>query len=85
MSQCNSYITMKKTLLGMKSGQTGRVIEISGGYNLQQRLVSMGIYAGREITKLSHFALRGPVAIKTGRTVIALGHAVAGKIMIDIE
>lgn len=57
-------------------------MEISGGNALQSRMMSMGIYPGREITKLNNFALRGPVTIKIGRSVIALGYGVAGKIIV---
>ena len=69
----------------MEANQKGRVLEIHGGLGLQDRLMSMGIYPGREITKLSGFALRGPVTIKVERTVFALGHGMANKIMVEIE
>jgi len=77
---------MKKlSLVQMKEKESGRIIEISGGESLQHKLSAMGIYPGKEITKLSHFALRGPVAIKVGRTVLALGHGMATKIFVKIE
>ncbi len=69
----------------MKENQKGRVLEISSGKVLQERLMSRGIYKGREITKVSHFALRGPVALRVGRSVIALGRNMADKIIIQIE
>ncbi len=69
----------------MQSGKKGKVAEISGGVRLQNRLMSMGVYPGREITKQGHFALRGPVTIKAGRSLIALGHNMAEKIMVEIE
>jgi len=69
----------------MKEKQRGRVSEISAGAALQNKFMSMGIYPGKEITKLSHFALRGPVAIKVGRSILALGHGMAGKIIVEIE
>lgn len=69
----------------MKANQKGKVAEISAGIGLQNKFMSMGIYNGREITKLSHFALRGPVAIKVGRAVLALGHGMAAKIMVEVE
>jgi len=71
------------TLIQMKEHKKGVVIEISGGSALRHRMMSMGIYAGREITKLNHFALRGPVTIKVGRTVLALGHGMAGKVILE--
>ncbi|MFH0827513.1 MAG: FeoA family protein [Candidatus Omnitrophota bacterium] len=75
----------KVSLVQMKENQRGKVFEITSGSVLAGRLMSMGIYKGREITKLSHFALRGPVALKVGRTVMALGHGMASKIIVEIE
>jgi Fe2+ transport system protein FeoA len=77
---------MKKiSLAQMKANQKGKVVEISGGANLQNRLMNMGIYKGREVTKLSHICLRGPVVIKSGRSILALGHGMAVKIIIGVE
>ena len=73
------------SLAHMRQRQKGIVIEIQGGGSLQRRLMSMGIYPGREITKLSHFILRGPAAIKVGRTVLALGYGMSNKIILEIE
>lgn len=69
----------------MKTGKKGKVIEIRGGQALQNRLMGMGIYLGKDITKLSQFMLRGPIAIKAGRTIVALGHSMAHKIILEIE
>lgn len=77
---------MKKiSLLQMKENQKGRVKEICGGAGLRSRMMGMGIYPGREITKLSHLALGGAVTIKAGRSIIALGHGVAMKIVVEAE
>lgn len=69
----------------MKGNQKGIILDISGGLGLQNKFMSMGIYKGREITKISHIGLRGPVAIKVGRSVLVLGHGVANKIVIEIH
>jgi Fe2+ transport system protein FeoA len=45
--------------------------------------MNMGVYRGKEIIKLSHIGLRGPVVIKSGRTILALGHSVAAKIIVE--
>lgn len=77
---------MKKlSLIQMRGNKKARIAEIGGGARLENKFMSMGIYPGREITKLSHFALRGPVAIKVGRSVLALGHGMAGKIIVELE
>ena len=68
----------------MKQNQKGKVVEISSGSRLENKLMSLGIYKGREITKLGHIALKGAVAIKVGRSVLALGHGMAGKIIVEI-
>jgi ferrous iron transport protein A len=77
---------MKKlSLVQMQANQKGKVFEIQGGTGLVNRLMSMGIYKGKEIAKLSQFALRGPVAIKVSRSIVALGHGMASKIILEIE
>lgn len=77
---------MKKiSLLHLKPNHKGKVSEILGGAALQNRLMSMGLYAGKEITKLSYIGLRGPVVVKAGRTVLALGHGMATKIIVETE
>jgi Fe2+ transport system protein FeoA len=75
----------KTTLIHLKKDQKAKILEISGGPALKHRMMSMGIYPGREITKLGHIALRGPVTIKVGRAHLALGHSMAAKIHIETE
>jgi Fe2+ transport system protein FeoA len=77
---------MKKTsLIKLKANHKGKILEISGGLNLQNKLMNMGIYKGRELTKLSHIGLKGPVVIKVGRSILALGHSIAVKITVEAE
>ena len=77
---------MKKiSLIQLKANHRGNVTEISGGGNLQNKLANMGVYKGREVIKLSHIGLRGPVVIKAGRSILALGHGVAAKVIVELE
>ena len=77
---------MKKiSLVQAKANHKGKVVEILGGTNLQNKLMNMGVYKGKENIKLSYMGLRGPVVIKSGRTILALGHSVATKIIIEAE
>jgi len=77
---------MKKiSLVQMRVNHRGRVTEIIGGTNLRERLMNMGVYKGKEVTKLSHISLRGPVVIKSGRSILALGHGVAAKVILEQE
>ncbi|MDD4954338.1 MAG: FeoA family protein [Candidatus Omnitrophica bacterium] len=71
------------SLAQMKENRKGKVAEVLGGPGLQNKFMSMGIYKGREITKISHFAMKGAVAIRVGRSVVALGHGMAAKIMLE--
>ncbi len=73
----------KLSLVQIKANRKGRIIEISGSQNLQSKLMSLGLYKGKELTKLSHIGLRGPVVIKSGRSILALGHSVATKIIVE--
>jgi Fe2+ transport system protein FeoA len=77
---------MKKiSLVHIKANERAKVLEILGGSNLESKLLSMGVYKGKQVIKLSHIGLRGPVVIKSGRTILALGHGVAEKIIVERE
>ena len=77
---------MKKiSLVQLKANCRGKVAEILDGGNLQNKLMNLGIYKGKAITKLSHIGLRGPVVIKAGRSILALGHSVAAKVIVEPE
>ena len=74
---------MKKiSLVQAKANETVKILEVIGGSNLESKLLSMGVYIGKEVTKLSHIGLKGPVVIKAGRSILALGHGVAAKIIV---
>jgi ferrous iron transport protein A len=75
----NKHVAVSK----MKSGQTGRIIEIQGGQGLTARLSGLGIIPGRNITKISDMLMRGPVTIKTGNTRVAIGYGMADKIIVE--
>lgn len=77
---------MKKiSLIALKPNHKCRVAEILGGAGLRHKLMSLGVYPGKELTKLSHIGLRGPVVIKAGRSVLALGHGMALKVIVVTE
>jgi ferrous iron transport protein A len=65
-------------------GAKARIVEYSGSRMVSNKLLHMGIVPGKELTKLSQFAMRGPVALRVGRTVLALGHGMASKIIVEI-
>ena len=75
----------KTSLIQLKANCKSKIVEILGGSNLQKRLMSMEVFPGKDVTKLSHIGLRGPVVIKAGRSILALGHNVAAKIIVEHE
>ena len=77
---------MKKlSLVQIKANEKVKILEILGGSNLENKLLSMGVYKGKPVAKLSHIGLKGPVVIKAGRSILALGHSVAEKIIVERE
>jgi Fe2+ transport system protein FeoA len=60
-----------------------RIVEIMGGANLQNKFMHMNIFKGKELIKVSHLGLQGPIVIKSGRTILALGHSIASKVMVE--
>lgn len=75
---------MKKvSLVQLKAGHKAKVLDILGGRSLENKLMSMGIYKDKEISKLSHIGLKGPVVIKVSRSILALGHGIAEKIIVE--
>ena len=77
---------MKKiSLVHIKANEKAKILEILGGSNLESKLLSMGVYKGKSVAKLSHIGLKGPIVIKAGRSILALGHSVAEKIIVEKE
>lgn len=72
------------SLIQMKGSQKGKISDVLGGEALHQKLAHIGIYKGKEITKINHVGLKGPVVIKVGRSILALGHTIAARVMVDV-
>jgi ferrous iron transport protein A len=67
----------------MQTGQSGRVVEIQGGFGVIDRLNALGIIPGKRVTKISSMLARGPVAIKVDRAQLAIGYGMANKIIVQ--
>ena len=72
-------------LTDMKSGETGKVVEILGGRGVFNRLKALGIRQEVKITKISAAFGRGPVVIKVGNSQTALGFGISYKIIVEVE
>ncbi|MCM8774433.1 MAG: ferrous iron transport protein A [Candidatus Omnitrophica bacterium] len=73
------------SLVELEENKKGKVVEILGGMGAYNKLVNMGVCRGKEITKLSHIGLRGPVVIKVGSSRLALGRGLANKVIVETE
>jgi len=74
----------KINLTQLNQGKTAVVVDVRGGYSLNERLKTMGIKPGVMITKVSSQLMRGPITIQVGNTRIAIGFGMARKIIVKI-
>lgn len=73
---------MKKSLLKLKSGETGTILHIDGGQRMLARLGAMGVRMGKKVKVISRQPLRGPVALEIDNFCVAIGHGMAGRIYV---
>lgn len=73
------------TIVQMRTGEKGRIIEIAGGHGLTRRLEAMGIRSGKKITKVSSMLMRGPVTIQVDGVQVAIGFGMARRILVELE
>ena len=73
------------TIGQMRSGQSGKVVQIQDGHGLVNRLNALGIRPGKRLTKVTSMLMRGPVTIQVGNTQVALGFGMANKIIVELE
>ena len=76
---------VKIPLIDMKNGQSGKIVELLGGYGLIRRLQTMGIRPGVSIIKISTSFARGPIVIQIGNNQTALGRGISYKILVEVE
>ena len=77
--------TDRISLVQMRSGQKGRIVEINGGYGLVRKLEALGIRTGEEITKISEQLMRGPVILQHNNTQAAVGFGMASRILVEVN
>ena len=76
---------MAVDLIQMKPGETGIVKEIQGGHGLVRKLQSMGLRAGKKITKVSSHFWRGPQTVEVDNMQIAIGFGMAKLILVEVK
>ena len=73
------------SLVAMKPGQSGIVVDVRGGHNLVERLAALGIRPGKRIVKVSSMLLGGPVTVEVDRAQVAIGALMAARIFVDVS
>jgi Fe2+ transport system protein FeoA len=63
-----------------------KIIEVSGGYGIHRKLLSLGFHKNDIIELDSKSILKGPILIRdvSSGTSVALGRGIAQKIMVEI-
>jgi ferrous iron transport protein A len=72
-------------LTQLHEAESGTVVSIDGGCGMSRRLESLGIRAGKKITKVSSQLMRGPVTLRVGSSHVAIGFGMAKKIFVEID
>jgi Fe2+ transport system protein FeoA len=87
------------TLVRMRAGQSGIVVQLQGGHGLMggrhglrrgghglaNRLSALGIMPGKRITKISSTLMRGPVTVEIDRARVAIGFGMASRILVQLD
>lgn len=73
-----------KSIIDLKAGESGRVVQIDGGHGIINRLGALNIRPGTTVTKLNSSFMRGPVTIEVDRTKVAIGFGMAKKILVGV-
>ncbi|MGP8319765.1 MAG: FeoA family protein [Methanosarcinaceae archaeon] len=67
-------------LLQIKPDEPARIVDISGGYGIRQKLKLRGIYEGSIVHVISN---NGPITIEVDRNVLSIGRGMAQKIRVS--
>jgi len=72
------------SLIEMKPGQVGTVVQLSGGMGFLKRLEGMGIRVGKTVRKLGAGFWKGPQTIEVDGAHFAVGYGMASKIFVEV-
>ena len=77
--------TKQVPLPQLQAGQSGKVIDISGGFGVVKKLTALGIRQGQVVTKRDSIFSKGPVVVKVNRSEVAIGYGMARKVIVEVE
>ena len=72
-------------LTQLKTGESGIVAGLEGGFGFRRRIEGMGVRTGKRITKTSAHFWRGPQTIKVDNITVAVGYGMAKKILVEVD
>ena len=76
---------MRITLNQLNKGVEGTVVNLNGGRGLVNKLNSLGIRKGKNVSKISDSFIGGPVTVRIDNTKIAIGRGMADKIIVEVN
>jgi len=74
---------MSISLEELKEGESAEVVELEGGFGLQQHLTSLGISPGKIIRKVPVSRGRGPVMVEVEGNRVTIGKGMASKVIVN--
>ena len=76
---------MVVSIIDMKPGEKGMVVDLQGGLGFTSRIQSMGIRIGKEIKKTGAHFWRGPQTVMVDNFQVAIGHGMASRIFVEVK
>ena len=73
------------SLIDMKRGETGVIVELQGGFGFTTRIQGIGVRIGKRIKKTGAHFWRGPQTGLVDNFQVAIGHGMASKIFVEVE
>ncbi len=73
------------TLDSIGENQKVKVVSISGGWGIRQRLGCLGIHPGDIVTVKRSAIMQGPILISVHGNQVALGRGVARRVVLEEE
>ncbi|KYK20064.1 hypothetical protein AYK24_10330 [Thermoplasmatales archaeon SG8-52-4] len=72
-----------KSLVDLKKGSKGKIIEIQGGHGFNKRLNVLGVREGQIVRIITKQPLMGPLTIAMGSSQMTIGRGMASKIFVE--
>jgi len=75
---------LRKLLVELKAGESGIVVDITGGFGFQRRLATLGIRIGKKVRMITAQPFRGPIVVGVGGGDVAIGRGMAMKVLVEV-